>query len=353
MNISKDTEMENVAIDVGFGTTAVASNINHSTAKLDVFDSRAVVVDPEEIAKFNSVGMTKRESLLVEVDGTYYEVGPDVSAVVSDSTERKLTGDYLSSPEYKSLFKGALGQIRHTNTIDLLVGGLPINHLNRKEEMQQFIEGEHRVGSRVITVKKAILVPQPFGALTHYAKIKSMELNCDIAAVLAGKRFVTIDPGYGTFDFLTTTGLTPDEKCSDAKPLGQGVILNRLSKYLTSVFGYYIHPEIIDKAFRTKVLRLKGTEYSFPDGGEYFNCLPHIDRVCREACDIVKNKLDAAIDIDGFLIAGGPALDYARAVKAAYPNHNVEIVPDHGTAVCRGLAELARQLGGNQTRKVA
>ena len=297
--------MEIAAIDVGFGTTSVASNITHATAKLQSFDSRAVIVDPREIARYDSVGLTKRRSILVMVDGVYYEVGPDVAALVSQTAERKLTGDYLSSSEYRALFKGALGQIRHTNEIDLLVGGLPINHLDRRDEIQSFIEGEHLVGSRTITVKKAYLVPQPLGALTHYAKLKSMEHNCDIAQVLKNKTYVTIDPGYGTFDFLTTTGLTLDESRSDAKRMGQGLILERLSKYLSTEFNEFIPTEIIDRAFRSGTLKLMGKSYPFPDAGEHFNCTPHIDRVCREAMDVVVNKLDRAVDIDGFLVSGG------------------------------------------------
>lgn len=345
-------QLEVASIDVGFGTTCVASGITFNQSDFVVFPSRAVKVNPDEVRTLESFGTTQRDTTFVEVDGEMYEVGPGVLNKAADANERQLNKRYISSPAYKALFLGGLSQIK-ASSIDILVGGLPLNQLHRKEELIEFMVGEHRVGDRVITVKQAHVLPQPLGALTYYAKEESRKANGDIMKVLGISTRVTVDPGYGTFDFLTSTGLSIDETRSKAVELGQGKILRRCSDYLSKHLDVDVGPELVDRGFINRELELFGKTYPFPNAGDVYNCEPIIDGLCNEAVDLLSNIVGDAADIKEFIVSGGPGPDFARALKRAFPRHTVKLIDNHHVAVCLGFAELARQIAGASSNQAA
>ncbi len=345
-------QLEVAAIDVGFGTTCVASEITGDHCYYHCFPSRAVKVNPTELKRLESFGTTQRNTVLVNLDGSSYEVGPGVLSKAADANERLLNKRYISSPAYKALFIGGLSLLK-TDCIDLLVAGLPLNQLDRKDELLNFMIGEHHVDGRVIRVKQAHVLPQPLGALTYHAKSEAKKMNCGIMEALGNRARVTVDPGYGTTDFLTSTGLTIDEERTKAFELGQGKILRSLSTYLSEVLGTSIGTELVDKAFNTKKLEIFAETYDFPVADGVFDCLPLIDSLCNEAVDLLTNMLGEASDIQEFIVSGGPAPDFARALERAFPRHTVKLVEKHEVAVCLGFAELARQIAGVNSNKVA
>lgn len=334
------------AVDVGFGTTAVVNKIGMSS-EVQYFNSRAVQLKAE--GRNLGEGVLKERNIIkVEVDGIFYEVGPDVIDNAGATEVRSLNESYISSAKYRALFLGSLNFCEHDD-IDLIVGGLPISNLKRKEELVNLMVGTHKVGDRVITVKAARVIPQPLGALMHYAKTQSLQERSDLMSVLARKTRLVVDPGYGTFDWLTVCGVKPDESRSDAEPLGFGRILADCSDHLSSIFDQKISVEIIDQAFREGALTLFGRSYDFPSNNDddvVFDLRPIVQKITNDAVDAMVNNVGGGADIDQILVTGGPAEIYLQAIQKAYSKHNVQIINQHDIAVGLGMGEIARQIAG-------
>lgn len=343
--------MNVVAIDVGFGTTSVAWSRDEYT----VFPSKAVLTTKAKIQQFNQMGMARRESIFVTVGDQIFEVGPGVNEISNGATERNITKSNIGSPKYRALYLGALAQLpKEIEVVDLLVGGLPLNMLHMKKDVINFMAGEHMVGDRKIIIKDVHILPQPYGALTYHASRVASSTGSTIMNVFGNDTRLTVDPGYGTFDFLTTTALTPDESRSGAVELGQGKILAQCSQYLSSVFRTEIGPEIIDQAFQKKSLRIFKDTFDFPTHEGVFDCIPVIDSVCKDAVGVLVNKVNSALDISEILVCGGPAKDYVRTLKETFPRHDIVLIENHDVAVCLGFMELAYQIhGALQSRKAA
>ncbi|USD58924.1 hypothetical protein J4N45_10320 [Vibrio sp. SCSIO 43140] len=353
--------MEIAAIDVGFGTTCIASNVSKNDQEFVVFPSRVRKVDPTKKDQIGSLEGIERETTVVKVDDTYYEVGPGVVELASNEEERLLSKRYIHSPEYKAYFLAALHQLK-SDSIDLMVGGLPLNMLNMKQSLVEFMEGEHQVGGRTITIKKAIVFAQPFGALIHYATQQSLDNGVDLMSALGKSTRTVVDPGYGTLDILTASGLSVDDDRTKAIGLGQGKLLNEITDQLSQVFNATIGVELVDRGFVTGNLEMFGVEYDFPvndktvteDGSqsmEKYDCLKTIDSYCDKSIKVLSNLVGDAIDIKEFLVCGGPAPDYVRAIKRAFPRHRVTLVPDHRVSVCLGFAQLALQIAASMQKE--
>ncbi|WP_299021016.1 hypothetical protein [uncultured Photobacterium sp.] len=342
------------AIDVGFGTTAVVDNINGHDSSVRSFASRAVPVSYGKRNALTGGVLQERESIVVRVDGIDYEVGPDVADIGAASEVRTLNDSYITSSRYKALLLGALAHCKF-DYIDMLVGGLPISNLGRSDELKAMMIGKHKIGNRTIIVKDARVIPQPLGALMHFAKHRAHHEKSDMMAVLARKTWLTADPGYGTFDYLTCNGVVPDDSRSDAHPFGHGRILADCCEYLSQIFGFDINVEVVDKAFRTGSLNVFGHSYDFPgtSGDDIsFDVTPIIEKITSDAVDAMKNKVGNGVDIDEILVSGGPAELYLPAIEKAYPKHKVSLIDNHGVAVALGMGEIARQITGALNRKV-
>lgn len=355
--------MEIAAIDVGFGTTCIASNVAKTDKDFVVFPSRVLKIDPKEVNDFGNLEGVERETTIVKVrEDLYYEVGPGVVELTLNDAERQTNKRLILSDDYKALFLAGLHQL-DTTSIDLLVGGLPLNMMNKKQDLIEFMEGQHEVGGRTITIKKAVVFAQPLGALVHYAAQKSIEEGIDIMSALGTSTRTVVDPGYGTLDILTANGLSIDNRRSKAVDLGQGELLRTLTKQLGEIFDTTLGVELVDRGFETGSIEIFGVEYDFPintrtmteDGNipmEQFDCQKTIDRYCDDAIQILSNTLKDAVDVKEFLVCGGPAPDYVAAIKRAFPRHRVIMIPDYHVSVCLGFAQLALQLSASMQQQV-
>lgn len=350
--------MEIAAIDVGFGTTCIASNVAKADKDFVVFPSRVLKIDPAEVDQIGNLEGVERETTIVKVrDDLYYEVGPGVVELTLNDAERQTNKRLILSDDYKALFLAGLHQLDSTS-IDLMVGGLPLNMMNKKQDLIDFMEGEHEVGERKITIKKAVVFAQPLGALVHYAAQKSLDEGVDLMKALGTSTRTVVDPGYGTLDFLTANGLSVDNRRSKAVDLGQGRLLTALTKQLGELFDTTFGVELVDRGFDTGSIEIFGVEYDFPintrtqskDGSvemEEFDCQKTIDRYCDDAIQLLSNTLKDAVDVKEFLVCGGPAPDYAQAIKRAFPRHRVIMIPDYRVSVCLGFAQLALQIAAS------
>ena len=74
--------------------------------------------------------------------------------------------DYIESDSYKALFFGSLIE-SGSDTIDILVTGLPVNHCTEKKKraLENKLKGIHKVNEKnTINIKKVIVIEQPIGS---------------------------------------------------------------------------------------------------------------------------------------------------------------------------------------------
>ncbi len=155
------------AIDVGFGHTKYVTASTDGRVDCAHFPSLAFFGHTDEST--DSMG-GKRRTVQVPVDGLFYEVGPDVELAADRFRSRQLHDGYTQTPEYRAFTIGALRYMK-VDTVDLLVVGLPVaQFLAKRAALQKAMTGTFDVDrKRRIVVKKALVVPQPQGALFWYA----------------------------------------------------------------------------------------------------------------------------------------------------------------------------------------
>ncbi|MGR5096128.1 hypothetical protein ACPV5O_20760 [Vibrio maritimus] len=350
--MSSKKELTSAAIDIGFGTCAVTTNLHHRVPFYIDYPSRIVRINKLTHSSTDAAmwkgKSTSEASVIVHVNGTDYEVGPNVSSQAADGV-RALHSDFVSSERYLALYKGALG-LQPNDCLDFLVVGLPLDALIKAKEVRDLMSGVHFIGSRKINVKHVKVFAQPLGALLWHAKKTADKENPreDIMHFLNGvpKRAV-LDQGYGTFDCLTVSGLVPDKPQSGAAQIGHNKTLAAVSLHLTNSFNANVSAEHVDQAFRTGELHVFGRSYSFPTC-ESFDVLPIIRAHVNDCIEFTKNKVGSAVDIAEFLLAGGPAPYFLEPMKKAFPHHRIILVEDHASAVVRGFGEIARQWRSSQ-----
>ncbi|MEZ8030339.1 hypothetical protein [Enterovibrio norvegicus] len=336
-----------VSIDIGFGRVSITKSIG-SEIDIVTFTSHAYPVDLSKYNKLSGRVLHQKDNVIVDVDGISYEVGPHLDAFMSDYESRTTTEDYVDSPRYKALFLAALS-MQPEDTIDFLVGGLPVNNMKKESRLIDFMTGEHKVNGRVITVRNAIVVAQPLGILYHHAFNEAKQENILPSQWLKGKRILTLDAGYSTFDWLFTIGMLPDENRSDAKPLGAYRIYSDVATALQSpaIFDGAVHVDLVDEALKNGSFKLFGESYDFPTNRirkPFFDIQPRIAHVAHEALAAVKSQIRDGGGIDLILLGGGPIDNYQEAVRESYPKNKIEKVVNADDAVCRGLALIASQV---------
>ena len=169
----------NAAIDIGYFSTKVASSGNNKINAL-AFPSQCARVQEEQII---SVGMTALSGVNVEVDGSSYFVGPDSGLQTKGRESRTISENFVETPEYMALYKGALHyilrdyaqQIKGHEKVSIrrVVAGLPLNTFSEKKEgVRALLEGTHQIpspdGKSVeVVVKSVTVIPQPQGAMIN------------------------------------------------------------------------------------------------------------------------------------------------------------------------------------------
>jgi plasmid segregation protein ParM len=105
--------------------------------------------------------MGRRDTVVVNVDGTKYEVGPDSIDLDTNDASRNLNDQYIHTEQYKAVMFGALAYIGEP-VIDLLVVGLPLSNMQMAGKLKDIVVGEHKVTDGLtVRVKDALVLPQP------------------------------------------------------------------------------------------------------------------------------------------------------------------------------------------------
>lgn len=313
------------AVDVGFGHTKfVRGHDEHGKAVCAEFPSRAYA-SPFDPA--GTLGSDMRRTYTVPIDGLFYEVGPDVMLAADAFRARDVHGDYIESPQYMALSRGALSMMELTE-IDLLVVGLPVAvYAAMKPRLESLMTGRHDVGGgREVTVHKALAMAQPNGALVDFAtsngRVESM----------ANEYSLVIDPGTRTFDWLVAKGMTLSSKQSHSVERGMSDILQLIADDVGRHAGRpYANLDNIDQALRNgKGLVVQDRQIS------HARLRSMAEIIVKDAVAAMVRRIGNARDVDNVILVGGAVHLFRRLVKDAFPNHQVREAKEAIFANVRG-----------------
>jgi plasmid segregation protein ParM len=318
------------AIDVGFGNTKYVTASAPGQVDCAHFPSLAYFAHDE--VPVESMG-GRRRTVQVPVDGLLYEVGPDVEFAADRFRSRQLHDEYTQTAEYRALATGALHFIK-VETVDLLVVGLPVSqYTSKRAALQKAMTGTFDAGRRRrIVVKRALVVPQPQGALYWCAQQN---------ASVASPRYKTLvmDVGSRTFDWLVTRGMRVVPNMSDSVTRGVSDIL----RHIADAVGARIKEDFrdldaVDRALRSgQILRLNQTDHDL----KKFDTV--IRKIADQALDFVLARLDGPQDLEHIILVGGGAYLYTQAVRRRFPKHRITEVADPMYANVRGFQLLGEQ----------
>lgn len=320
------------AVDVGFGNTKFITGGGSRSGEFRCvsFPSRAYP-SPRDPSK--ALGSEGRKTYAIPVGGLFYEVGPDVMLAADAFRATEIHGDYVETPQYLALARGALRMMR-VETIDLLVVGLPVAQFAaKKAQLEKLMTGRHEVGGgKVVTVHKALAMAQPHGALIDYAtqndRVEAMEQELSLV----------IDPGSRTFDWLVARGMKLAHKQSFSVERGVSNILQLIADDISHEIGQpYLNFEAIDLALRGgKGLTVFQRSYNPA------RLRPMVDIIAKDAVAAMMRRIGGAYNIQHVILVGGGAFLFRKAVKQAFASHQILEVKESMFANVRGY-----QIAGN------
>ena len=217
--------------------------------------------------------------------------------------------------------------------VDLLVVGLPVAAFTaKKSALEKAMTGKHEVGAgRTVTVRKALAVAQPQGALVYYGsahqKLKALE----------HEQSLIIDPGARTFDWLVAKGMRLVQKKSHSVNRGMFDVLQAIATEISEDIGTpYRDFDAIDLALRTgknPVIYQKPYDMS--------RLMPIAHGIAQQAVSSMMHWIEASYSFQNIILVGGGAFLFKRAVKAAFPKHRIYEIRDPMYANVKGF-----QIGG-------
>ena len=318
------------AVDVGSGNTKYIKKVDGDAITCDSFPSIAYR-SSEPVPSWAAGDRLK--TMCIPVGSLFYEVGPDVNLVADKVRVSHLHDDYITSPEYLALLRGAL-RMMDVPHIDVLVVGLPVDLVRlRRSTLEKLMVGVHDVGDgKTVTVAKALTVAQPQGALVHYASLarKLKTIGKEISLV--------IDPGARTFDWVVCKGMRLQTRQSNSSSRGMSDVVKAVASDISIALGAQIRSlDLIDQALRTgkpPVLFQKAYDLS--------RHMAVAEGVTAEAVSKLKEYVGDWEALQNIILVGGAAFMYRKAVKAAFPMHQIEELKQPMFANVKGF-QLAGQ----------
>lgn len=313
------------AVDVGFGNTKYVTGRAGDDIRCACFPS---VAYPSARDLSTVPAAERRKTVAVPVDGLFYEVGPEVNLAADTFRATQMHDRYTETPEYSALLRGALGMMKVT-TIDLLVVGLPVAALAaKKAALEKAMTGKHEVGGgRTVTVRKALAIAQPQGALVYYAslhqKMKAIE----------HEQSLIIDPGARTFDWLVAKGMRLVQKKSHSINRGMFDVLQAIANEISADIGTpYRDFDAIDIALRTGK-----SPIIYQKPYDMTPLMPIARTIAQQAVSSMMQWIDAAYSFQNIILVGGGAFLFKKAVKEAFPKHKIHEVKDPMYANVKGF----------------
>lgn len=135
------------SIDLGYGFVKYIRDVRNGNVECGSFASMAPIASERGLG---DVLGKRRNTVVLQIDGVNYEVGPDVELVQKAVAVRNMDDDYIASPAYLALLRGAMAFMKK-DVIDVLVVGLPVSIMNlRRTALARVVEAEPVCAARGI-----------------------------------------------------------------------------------------------------------------------------------------------------------------------------------------------------------
>jgi plasmid segregation protein ParM len=327
------------AIDVGYRLCKYVANERDRQIECGSFPSIAPVASGRDLAE--ALGR-KRKTVVVEVNGLSYEVGPEAELATGEFQVRNLDNNYTESDEYMALVYGSI-ELMKVEAIDLLVVGLPVSLVMQKKALlAKRLKKKHKLADgKVVEVKDVRVLAQPMGALMSYA--------AETGRRAAGEkqRNLIVDCGGRTFDWLVAEGLKVIESRSDAVPLGMYQVTQVIGRWISQRLGTQFNDyERIETGLRFgKSPIVFGEEFSVEE------IMPKAKKIAQDAVTAMRQKIQDGSDIDNIILAGGSAFFYKPALADAFPRHKIHEMHESVYANVRGFQIAGMELIAAQRRR--
>ncbi|WP_296445958.1 PRTRC system protein D [Rhodoferax sp. UBA5149] len=299
------------AVDVGYGNTKYVAGISGDDIRCASFPSLAYPFPRDPSA---TLGADRRKTVAIPIGGMFYEVGPDVMLAADAFRATQIHDNFIDTPEYLALARGALRMMK-VDTIDLLVVGLPVAMFAlKKAALEKLMTGTHDVGNgKTVLVRKALAMAQPNGALIDYAS------QHDKVVAMESEHSLVIDPGSRTFDWLVARGMKLSHKRSHSVNRGVSDILQVIADDISAEIGRpYNQLDAIDLALRTnKNLAIFQRTYSLA------RMKPVVESVTKQAVGAMMRRIGEFYDVQHVILVGGGAFLFKKAVKEAFATHQI------------------------------
>jgi plasmid segregation protein ParM len=323
----KGASMETIvrAVDVGFGNTKYIFSCAEKEIRCAMFPS---VAYPSSRDMSTLPAAERRKTVAVPVNGLFYEVGPEVNLAADTFRATQMHDRYIETPEYSALLCGALNLMK-VDTIDLLVVGLPVAALMaKKAALEKSMIGTHQVGNgRAVTVRNALAVAQPQGALVYYASLHQ-KLH-----TIENEQSLIIDPGARTFDWLVSRGMRLVQKKSHSVNRGMFDILQTIATEISHDIGTaYRDFDAIDSALRTGK-----NPIIYQKPYDITRLMPIADTIAQQAVSSMMQWIESSYSFQNIILVGGGTFLFKKAVKAAFPKHKIYEIKDPIYANVKGF----------------
>lgn len=306
------------AVDVGFGQTKWAVRLDDEIIT-GSFPSLAPIATATTVST-NLANFGKRNTIKVSVEGSVFEIGPDVRLAMGGSNSgRALSEDFPKTKNYKALLLGAL-YYAGIDRVDVLTLGLPVHTMGTYADLlKNMFDTEVEVNGRTISVGRVIVIPQPVGSLAMFGSTHGSVVN-------DGNTRLVIDPGYVTTDWVVATGYNMIDGRSGGRLGGVSNILKHIAEQISSKYdgAKLDRIERIDEAFVTG----KSFNYFKHAIGqdELHQYLRNSTQVIEETVKEIKTRVGDVDDLQSILITGGGARFYEPVIRATFSMNEVHVL---------------------------
>lgn len=258
-----------------------------------------------------------RDTIVVDVDGLQYEVGPDSLDLANSVESRILHDQYVTSDQYKALFLGGLYYL-DAPEIDFLQLGLPFNMMKYADQVAKQSTGTFNVGGRDIVVKDVGVIEQPLGGYEYH------RANAEDGDEMDDETTLIIDPGYFTFDWVIVRNGKLVEPRSGAVAGGVSRVLSMLASAVSAEYlngDDYTNLEAIDKALQkeSKMLKIYGKKHDL--NPLLTSAIPAIDGPINQMI----NRVGELKDIDRVVLLSGGAKIFHRRLSRLLEQFEIEV----------------------------
>lgn len=288
--------------------TVIGLDVGHSAVKMVVRGAspfrttfKAIAIPAIEI-----VGDTTPEQTLedtVDMDGKAWFVGETAHAQrdLHVSNQMGLHGDWVSTPQYEALVRGALrkAELRGNDLSELVVvHGLPQVDLNKKKaELDAVL-------AKVAPHAKSVVLSQPMGAF--YAHMLDQDANPIRGDEALDEAWALIDVGYYTTDFVLLNRGRRIERASGSA-IGVNAIITDACQRAFKAKQVSVKPERLIEAIEKGTDQVVIKILTVPQ-----DLTVQVNEAIRawytSFIDSLQTKIQPYIeDIDGIVVSGGGA----------------------------------------------